>query len=125
MTDLKFNLLGMLYEASPLHPLKELDLINSGYAEPVKIDDAIEDLVTQDYIKASLTSNNLKITSLGRIAYESEKEKRYDNACNKRQQSFNNKIAIASLLMSPIVFFLGVIVEHRAQLVELIFSLFK
>lgn len=96
MTDLKFNLLKMLYEASPLHPLKELDLINSGYAEPLKIDAAIEDLIEQKYIKTAPCSNSIKIDSPGRIAFESEKEHR-DQQAKQEAEKHADQLAMMSL----------------------------
>lgn len=125
MTDLKFFLLDKLYSASPLCPLHKTDLLNSGFATPREIEDAIDDLFELHYIKTPIGSSAIVIDKGGRNAYESEKEKRYENACNKRQNRFNNKIAIASVLMSPIMFLVGLIVEHRSQLIDLVLSLFR
>ena len=115
MTDLKYNLLKMLYDASPIHPLKEIDLINSGLASPVKIDDAIDDLVSQDYIKASITSNSLKITSLGRIAYESEKETRDSNAQREateyKHYRSNKILLILGLIIPSVLSLIGIAIS--------------
>ena len=48
-----------------------------------------------------------------------------DKAENKRQQRFDNKIAIATVLVPLITFVLGLVVEHFSGIMSLFFSLFS
>ena len=48
-----------------------------------------------------------------------------DKAENKRQQRFNNKVAIATVLVPLITFILGLVVEHFSGIMSLFFSLFS
>lgn len=141
MTDLKYNLLKMLYNASPRCPLKMTDLLSTGYAEPINIDAAIEDLLELKYIKNDRCSNCIRIASPGRIAYESEKELRDQQSKHQaekqadqlammslgeiqRKKQFRHDFVIAafSAVLGAGVMYL---LEHFPQLVNAIISLFK
>ncbi len=141
MTDLKFKLLEMLYNASPIYPLKERDLLNSGHSTMVKIDYAIKDLITLNYIEQPVCSDTVKITSPGRNAYESEKENR-DQQAKQEAEKHADQLAMMSLsevqrkkqfrhdfVISTFSAILGagftLLVEHFPQLVNAILSLFK
>ena len=55
-----------------------------------------------------------------------EFEQRCDEQAQKeRQQRFDNKIAIASILVPLITFILGLVVEHFAGIMSLFLSLFQ
>lgn len=47
-----------------------------------------------------------------------------EKAEQKRQQRFENKIAVANLLIPLITFFLGILVEHYARILDWLTSLF-
>ena len=124
MTDLKFALLDMLYHTVPTKPLTKIDLLNSGHDKVYNIEAALKDLMTQSYISATYGSDTVKITSTGRIAYEAAKEERQQQTKNERQQRFDNKISVASVLIPLITFVLGLTVEHFSGLVAWLVSLF-
>lgn len=65
------------------------------------------------------------ITSTGRDELLQFEQSRDEQAQNKRQQRFNNKAAIASILMPLITFFLGLIVEHYSGIFFWLVSLFN
>ena len=124
MTDLKFALLEKLYHTAPTHPLSDIDLLNSHFDAYTRIDAAVEDLKEQGYVVGRIGSRSLSLTSAGRIAYETAKEEREKQAKNERQQRFDNKISVASVLIPCITFVLGLIIEHFSGIVEWIISLF-
>ena len=125
MNDLKFYLLDKIDSASPIDPIREFDLLKSGFSTPVATQKALNDMKKQKFIRSPINSELLYLEPDGRTALESEKEKRYNDACNKRQQSFDNKVSVAMALVPAVTFFLGLIVEHSTQLIDFIVSLFK
>lgn len=124
MTDLKFALLHRIYSAAPTSPLSKYDLLNSNPKAINRTQEALDDLIYQEYISIPLGSTTVKITSAGRIAYETAKEEREKQAQNKRQQRFNNKISVASVLIPCITFILGIVIGHFSGIIEWIVSLF-
>lgn len=126
MTDLKFNILEFLYR-SENHENKEIAVYNQRFADVGEVKIAIDDMLKSDtiLIEKPIGKDTLKLTLHGNLAYESEKEIRYNDTCKKKQQRFDNKISVASVLVPTITFFIGVVVEHFAHLVEFLISLFN
>ena len=65
------------------------------------------------------------ITEAGKDALSKFEQELNKEAEHKRQQRFQNKISVASVLVPLITFFLGLIVEHFVPIVGWFFSLFK
>ena len=126
MTDLKFNILEFLYR-SENHENKEVAVYNQRFSSVGEVKIAIDDMLKSNpiFIEKPIGKDTLKLTQHGNIAYELEKEIRYNDACKKEQQRFDNKISVASVLVPTITFFLGIVVEHFAQVVEFFISLFN
>ena len=125
MTDLKFYLLDKIKSAPPTNHIREIDLWNSGFAHPSIIQDAIEDLKHSKYIESPFGSDKLTTTRLGNKAFEDATYERKQEAKQERQQSFDNKISVASVLVPAITFVLGVIVEHYTQIASILIAFFK
>lgn len=126
MTDLKYNILGFLYH-SDNRETQEIAVYNQRFDNVDDVGIAIDDMLKSvpPLIVKPVGKNTLKLTSHGNVAYELEKEIRYNDACKKRQQRFDNKVSIASILVPTITFFIGLIVEHCTQVIDLVISLFK
>ena len=123
MTDLKFQLLSILYD-SP-NGEQEVDLLNRF---PDKITDAyilLKKLKKAQLVECVIGTTRYKITSDGETLYENFKESHDKDSENKRQQRFQNKISIASVFVPLITFILGLIVEHFGNFIGFFTSLFK
>ena len=96
------------------------------------IDDALPDeyrlLEQRGFIKAGWAESGdiieWSITPLGLAALERFEHCREKDAKQERQQRFQNKISIASVLVPLVTFFLGILVEHFAGIVAFVLSLF-
>ena len=64
------------------------------------------------------------ISDKGRATLSEFEEKRRQQAQQKRQQRFDNKIAVAQVLVPFITFLLGLVVEHFAGIVAWVLSRF-
>ena len=136
MTDLKFAILKFIYD-SPYHECGEVELFNQRLANPITVQQALDDMAktvhdyttNQDYppmiIRKPIGTGILKLTSSGNTTYETAKEERADKSEQKRQQSFNNKISVASVFVPLITFVLGLVVESCAHIIDWISALFK
>ena len=127
MTDLKFAILDFLYH-SPNHENEIVALYNQllGSVGDVRI--ALNDMMKNSetpYIIRPVGKNTYKLTSHGNIAYETAQEERRKQAKDKKQQSFNNKVSVATVLIPLITFVLGLIVEFQVNIVDWILTLFK
>jgi hypothetical protein len=123
MSDLKFFLLDALYH-SPHRQESTVNLINRNPARATLIGYALKELEEASFIKPITCSDKVELTPKGANTYEAEKEVRYNQACEERQQSFDNKISIASILIPLVTFFIGIIVEACTNITQIIFSLF-
>lgn len=126
MTDLKFAILGFLYH-SPNHENDETALFNNHFGTVDDVFAALEDMMRTNHplIVKPIGKNTLKLTSAGRTAFENAQEERNQDAEKKRQQRFDNKISVASVLIPSITFVIGILVEHYTDLVNLLISAFK
>lgn len=125
MTDLKFYLLDKIKSAPPTNPVREIDLVNCGFDTPCVVQEALDDLKYLKYIESPFCSDILVTTSEGNIAFEKSQQERKQDAEKKRQQSFDNKISIASVLVPAITFILGLVVEHFTDCVSFLIEFFK
>lgn len=125
MTDLKFYLLDKIKSAPPTNPIREIDLVNCGFDTPCAVQEALDDLKYLKHIESPFGSDKLTTTPLGNKAFEDAQQERKQDAENKCQQRFNNKIAIATVLVPLVVFILGVIVEHHTQIASITIAFFK
>lgn len=64
------------------------------------------------------------ITDEGRKVLAAMKQELDEKAERKKQQSFQNKLSVANILVPFVTFFLGVMVEHWSGLVDLVIKLF-
>ena len=124
MTDLKYSILGVLYSNKDRQESKT-NLINLNLDTPTSTHHAINELLADSLVKAVIGTDRIALTHLGATAYEQANEDRKHQADQKRQQRFENKISVASVLVPLITFFLGVIVESQVNIVEWFRSLFS
>ena len=124
MTDLKYSILGVLYSNEPRQESK-VNLINLHFDTPASTDYAINELIEAKYIKPILGSDKVELTPSGANAYEEANEVRRAHAEQKKQQRFENKISVASVLVPLVTFFLGIIVEFQVNLVDWLVAFFK
>ena len=80
----------------------------------------VPQLVTVSGMKA----DTISITDEGRLALAAMNQELDEKAERKKQQSFQNKLSIANILVPFVTFFLGVMVEHWSGLVDLVIKLF-
>ncbi|MBP3936440.1 MAG: hypothetical protein IK954_02510 [Clostridia bacterium] len=123
MTDLKFNILEQIVSSTPANPFHKSEFMKD-IANLMESEAAFKDLSYEGFIRSAVGSDVLTITSAGRIAYETAKEEREKQTQNKRQQRFNNKISVASVLIPCITFILGIVIGHFSGIIEWIVSLF-
>lgn len=123
MTDLKYSILGVLYSNEPRQE-SQTNLIKRHFDTPASTSHAIDELIEAKLIKPILGSDKVELTPSGANVYESAQEVRYQQAEDKKQQRFNNKISVASVLVSTITFILGLVVESYAHIVDWFIALF-
>lgn len=63
------------------------------------------------------------ITIPGRVALQEFEQRLEDHRKQARQQSFQNKVSVASVLVPAVTFILGLIVEHGFGLVGVVLDL--
>lgn len=125
MTDLKFQILKLLYQAYPLRELSRMDIIRSINENPLHIHNALKELKSKNYIKQLTCSNVFSLELLGAETYELLQEEREQATKQESQQRFNNKISVANLLIPFIIFILGLLAEHFVGFVSFLISVFK
>ena len=108
MTDLKFEILGILYGRTD-RTMNKNDLNNlfaPGRVMPAKY--AIDELITDGYLEKTNGSGIVALTSKGSKAFESEQDDRHKESQVKEQNRRNNLHARASniiaIVMSVIAF---------------------
>lgn len=80
----------------------------------------VPQLVTVSGMKA----DTIPITDEGRLALAAMNQELDEKAERKKQQSFQNKLSVANILVPFVTFFLGIMVEHWSGLVDLVIKLF-
>ena len=115
MTDLKFAILDICYSTNINRDVETIDLLNRGLQDPVVVSYAIEELEIQGFIRTS--SQRVRLTSEGAIAFESEKEIREKIAEDKRNQSKNQRYTVISLVISFLSFLAGIFVDLLTDLI--------
>lgn len=76
------------------------------------------------YYNKKLRVSMVTLTPQAFLMEQYLKNRAQDKADKKRQQRFDNKIAIASVLIPLITFILGLFVEHWAGIAQWFLSLF-
>lgn len=71
-----------------------------------------------------MKADTISITDEGRLALAAMNQELDEKAERKKQQSFQNKLSVANILVPFVTFFLGVVVEHWSGLVDLVIKLF-
>lgn len=125
MTDLKFQILKLLYEKYPMRELSMMDIIHSINEEAIHTHNALKELNSKEYIKQLTCSNVFKLTNSGADVFEQIQEEREKASKQESQQRFDNKISVASLLVPFITFILGLLVDHYTNLVSFILKIFE
>jgi hypothetical protein len=123
MTDLKYFILGVLYKSRPRQESK-INLINLKFDTPTATGYAIDELIEAKFIKPVLGTDKVELTPSGANAYEEANEERKNQAKQERQQRFENKVSIATVLVPLVTFILGIIVESQVNIVDWILALF-
>lgn len=84
-----------------------------------------QSLHDQGYIEGAFVLGlPVTLTLLGADRLEQLKQEIAEASKKERQQRFNNKVAIAQILVPLITFILGLLVEHFTGIVRFAFSLF-
>lgn len=123
MTDLKFKLLESFYKGGRFKDFTEIYKLNLG--ESGAVFNALQELKALQFITITPNFTAAYLTPMGANAYEEAKENREKQSQNKKQQRFDNKIAIASVFISLISFVTGVVVETNLDVWSWFLSLFQ
>ena len=124
MTDLKYSILEILYHRIPRQETI-VNLVNIEPYNPSATRYAIRELIEDNLIKNLPVSDIVELTPLGATAYENAVEERKYQSEQKRQQRFDNKISVASVLVPLITFIFGIIVESQFDIVGFVISFFQ
>ena len=127
MTDLKFQILSLIYHSTN-HEIEEIEVYKQNFGDVKEVRIAINDMLQPNpkpLIVRPIGKQTLKLTSAGNVAYEQAEDDRHQQAKEEAQQSFDNKVSIASLLIPLITFILGLIVEYEVNIIDWLFSLFS
>lgn len=73
---------------------------------------------------ASLNQTIMYASQAGKAYLSSQEEILKQQAKNERQQRFDNKISVLSVLVPLITFLIGILLEHWVGLVDFLISLF-
>lgn len=141
MPYLEYRILRYLHrEASPVLWSK---LLNDCYilANPAETDAVLKSMLSSGLILTTspasdpqLSSVSLSGSALLTLLREEERREKESQASKKaanekakkeRQQRFENKIAIANLLIPVVTFILGILVEHFTGIVRTVINLFS
>lgn len=125
MTDLKFKILKLLYETYPLRELSKMDIIHSISENPIHIANALKELKSRKLISQLTCSDVFKLEPSGADLFEQIQEEREEASKQEEQQSFENKMSVASLLVSVVTFLAGVLIEHFANIIPFLITVFK
>ena len=125
MTDLKFQILKLLYETYPFRELSMMDIFNSISDDKNLIHNALKELKSKEYIKQLTCSNVFQLTDSGADVFEQIQEEREQASKHEKQQSFDNKISKASLLVPFITFILGIVFDHYTDVISFLITFFK
>ena len=104
MTDLKFNILKLLYYTYPIREMKKGDIINSIPDNPLLIENSLKELQSEGYIEVLLCTDKYRLIPSGATTFEKIQEDREQAAKKEKQQRFDNKVSIASVLVPFITF---------------------
>lgn len=100
-------------------------------AKRIRIDNLENNLMLINLLKdagaiKSIDANHYVVLSPAAFSLEQYfKDCAQNHTERKRQQRFQNKVSVASVLVPFITFILGLIVEHFGNIVGSLFSLFK
>ena len=135
MNNMKYEILLHVHAATTLNPARRSDF-QKDTTHIVEYKICIKELIAAGYLSETIGSDVLSITTRGVEALEAEQERREkelqesekeanENAKKERQQRFDNKVAIANLLVPIITFILGIFAEHYVGIVAFITGFFR
>ena len=97
MTDLKFEILKLLYN-TPSRRLSKGNIFRSVSAPELQTEYALKDLCKQKFLKPSVYNDYFTLEPEGSILYEQEQENRKKYSAQKRRQILNIIISVATLI---------------------------
>ena len=125
MTDLKFEILNLLYNSKPLREQKFGNISKSVSADPTLIKYALSELSSKGIIENLPCSDVYILTDSGAELFEQVQDERDNASKQESQQSFDKKMSIANLLVPFVTFILGLLADHYTNLVSFVLALFK
>lgn len=125
MTDLKFNILKLLYNSHPLREQRFGKILHSVPEDPILVKNALSELSSSGIIENLTCSDIYKLTDLGEKVFEQIQEEREQVSKQECQQRFDNKISVANLLIPLVTFILGFFVDHCPEVFSFLSSIFK
>lgn len=102
MNDLEFLLLRAIY-TSPNKTQERKPLCEAGFSDVNTVADTLRELKEYKLIESPIGTDRLVLTKLGKKVYELEQKARQDAAKAERDNKFNKRIAIISLVISVLV----------------------
>ena len=83
--------------------------------------------VTENDVLPGLTIRPIRweITIEGRVALSEFEQRANEKAERKSQQRFENQISVLHVLVTLVIFILGLVIEHYAGLISLLSQLFR
>ena len=100
MTDLKFQLLSILYASPNGEGEHEVDLLNHFSDKIIQAHTSLEDLKTDKLVECVIGSTRYKITKSGRVVLEMLKENRKKAVYSEVKYWVTTAIAIAAFIKS-------------------------
>ena len=100
MTNLKLEILKLLYNTYPLREASAEIIYNSISENPIYIKNAIDELNSIGYINKFPNSNMYKLTDLGANTYENFNEFREQNSKREKENRINIRLTIFTLIVS-------------------------
>lgn len=125
-----FYIAIIIWEVAMLSQPEYDSLVNLSKNQPLPYSDISESksLKDKEFIEPKLTGSLIAvyfITTIGKDAMLQFEQRREEQAKNERQQRFQNKIAVATVLVPLVTFVLGLVVEHFSGIVSFFLSLFQ
>lgn len=140
MTDLKFSILEALYTAERRR-MSRGDMINLYLDNLTEWQKAVKDLIKDKYVGYENSKSVIVLKHLGVLAYESEKQRREDNAKQAAEKAAEQRAqaaqlkeqqkaqfrhdAVISIVSTLVGSSVTLFVEHFQEIINAIISLFS
>ena len=123
MTELKFEILKLLYN-DEYRKVSEIEILNSRLDKLDNIYYALKELDHCGYIETEYGTDAYILSSSGACAFEMAQQERDKASKKEKQQRFDNKMSVASVLVPFITFVFGIFAEHYMGIFRFIALLF-